>query len=222
MNITVYCSSSGALQAHFSEGARTVGSALAAAGLTMVYGGGSTGLMGECARAAKAGGGRVIGITTGKLDSLEHGWRGCDELQVVETMPERKTRMMDLADGYVVLPGGLGTYEEFFEVLVARQLGDHSTPIVIVNHDGYYDPLIAMIEHGIEHRFTKINHPWTNGQVERMNRTIKDATVRRFHYDETSDRVSGESWHSDQSCAAIPPLGSKVAKYKVPAELVAT
>ena len=155
MNFTVYCSSSGALQAHFSDGARTVGSALAAAGLTMVYGGGSTGLMGECARAAKAGGGRVIGITTGKLDSLEHGWRGCDELQLVETMPERKTRMMDLADGYVVLPGGLGTYEEFFEVLVARQLGDHSAPIVIVNHDGYFDPLIAMIEHGIEHCFIR-------------------------------------------------------------------
>lgn len=155
MNITVYCSSSGALEPHFAEGARVVGSALAAAGLTMVYGGGSTGLMGECARAAKAAGGRVIGITTGKLDSLEHGWRGCDELQVVETMPERKTRMMDLAEGYVVLPGGLGTYEEFFEVLVARQLGDHSSPIVIVNHDGYYSPLIAMIEHGIEHRFIR-------------------------------------------------------------------
>lgn len=83
MDITVYCSSSGALEPHFADGARTVGSALAAAGLTMVYGGGSAGLMGECARAAKAGGGRVIGIITGKLDALEYGWRGCDELQIV-------------------------------------------------------------------------------------------------------------------------------------------
>lgn len=155
MNITVYCSSSGALEPHFAEGARTVGSDLAAAGLTMVYGGGSAGLMGECARAAKAAGGRVIGIITGKLDALEHGWRGCDELEIVESMPERRTRMMDLADGYVVLPGGLGTYEEFFEVLVSRQLGDHSAPIVIVNHDGYYEPLIAMIEHGIKHNFIR-------------------------------------------------------------------
>lgn len=155
MNITVYCSSSGALEPHFADGARALGSALAVAGLTMVYGGGSAGLMGECARAAKAGGGQVIGIITGKLDALEHGWRDCDELQVVETMPERRTRMMDLADGYVVLPGGLGTYEEFFEVLVSRQLGDHGAPIVIVNHQGYYDPLIAMIEHGIAHRFIR-------------------------------------------------------------------
>ena len=155
MNITVYCSSSGALEPHFAEGARTVGSDLAAAGLTMVYGGGSAGLMGECARAAKAAGGRVIGIITGKLDALEHGWRGCDELEIVESMPERRTRMMNLADGYVVLPGGLGTYEEFFEVLVSRQLGDHSAPIVIVNHDGYYEPLIAMIEHGIKHNFIR-------------------------------------------------------------------
>ena len=155
MNITVYCSSSGALEPHFAEGARAVGSALAAAGLTMVYGGGSAGLMGECARAAKAGGGRVIGIITGKLDALEHGWRGCDELQIVESMPERRTRMMALADGYVVLPGGLGTYEEFFEVLVSRQLGDHGAPIVVVNHDGYYEPLIAMIEHGITHNFIR-------------------------------------------------------------------
>lgn len=155
MNVTVYCSSSGALEPHFADDARALGSALAAAGLTMVYGGGSTGLMGECALAAKAAGGRVVGITTAKLDNLEHGWRGCDELQVVETMPERKTRMMDLADGYVVLPGGLGTYEEFFEVLVARQLGDHGAPIVIVNHDGYFAPMIAMIEHGITHRFIR-------------------------------------------------------------------
>ena len=155
MNISVYCSSSGALEPHFSDGARAVGRALAEAGLTLVYGGGSIGLMGECARAAHAGGGRVVGIITAKLDSLEHGWRGCDELEIVESMPQRRSRMMELADGYVVLPGGLGTYEEFFEVLVARQLGDHGAPIVIVNHNGYYDPLIAMIEHGIEHRFIR-------------------------------------------------------------------
>lgn len=68
-------------------------------------------------------------------------------------MPERRTRMMDLADAFVILPGGMGTYEEFFEVVVGRQLGDHSKPIVIVNHDGFYEPMIAMIEHGIAHKF---------------------------------------------------------------------
>lgn len=97
----------------------------------------------------------MVGIITEKLDALEHGWAGCDELQRVDSMSERRRRMMDLGDGFVVLPGGLGTYEEFFEVLVGAQLGDHGKPIVIVNHNGYYDPLIAMIEHGITHNFIR-------------------------------------------------------------------
>jgi hypothetical protein len=154
-SITVYCSSSGALEPHFAEGARDLGAALAARDIGLVYGGGSIGLMGECARAAKAGSGRVTGIITRKLLDLEQGWTGCDELVVVDTMQERRRMLMDRGDGYVVLPGGLGTYEEFFEVLVARQLGDHHKPIAIVNHDRYYDPLVAMIEHGIEHRFVR-------------------------------------------------------------------
>jgi hypothetical protein len=154
-SVTVYCSSSGALEPHFSEGARALGHAIAEKGLTLVYGGGSIGLMGECARACKERGGRVIGIITQKLMSLEQGWTGCDELVVVDTMQARRRQLMDRGDGYVILPGGLGTYEEFFEVLVARQLGDHHKPIAIVNHDRYYDPLVAMIEHGIEHRFVR-------------------------------------------------------------------
>ncbi|MBU3686255.1 MAG: TIGR00730 family Rossman fold protein [Mycobacterium sp.] len=154
-SVTVYCASSGELDDHFGTAARRLGEGIAALGLTMVYGGGSIGLMGECARACRAAGGRVLGIITGKLDALEHGWRGCDELDVVDSMQERRRRMMDLGDGFVVLPGGLGTYEEFFEVIVGRQLGDHGKPIVIVNHDGYYDPLIALIDHGIEHKFIR-------------------------------------------------------------------
>lgn len=154
-SVTVYCSSSGALEGHFFEGARRLGRGLAQRGLDLVYGGGSNGLMGECARTSKAHGGRVVGIITEKLDALEHGWTGCDELQRVDSMSERRRRMMDLGEGFIVLPGGLGTYEEFFEVLVGAQLGDHGKPIVIVNHDGYYDPLIAMIEHGITHNFIR-------------------------------------------------------------------
>lgn len=154
-SVAVYCSSSGALEPHFADGARVVGRALAQAGLTMVYGGGSLGLMGATARACKEHGGRVLGIITENLDDLEGGWRGCDELQIVDSMQERRRLMMDLADAYIVLPGGLGTYEEFFEVLVGRQIGEHAKPIVIVNHDGYYEPLIALIEHGITHRFIR-------------------------------------------------------------------
>lgn len=149
-SVAVYCSASSAIGAHFNDAARAVGEALGRSGLQMVFGGGAVGLMGVAARACKARGGRVVGVTTRKLESLEGGWDGCDELRVVEAMPERRSTMMDLADAFVVLPGGLGTYEEFFEVAVGRQLGDHSKPIVIVNHDDFYDP---MIEHGITHKF---------------------------------------------------------------------
>ncbi len=153
--VTVYCSSSGALEPHFAESARALGHGLADRGLGLVYGGGAVGLMGECARAVHERGGKVVGIITQKLLSLEQGWTGCDELVVVETMQQRRRLLMDRADAFIILPGGLGTYEEFFEVLVARQLGDHQKPIAIVNHEGYYDPLLAMIDHGIEHRFVR-------------------------------------------------------------------
>ncbi len=152
-SVAVYCSASSAIEAHFAEAARVIGRTLGQSGLQMVFGGGAVGLMGVAARSCKMHGGRVVGVTTRKLDALEGGWDGCDELVVVDAMPERRTRMMDLADAFVILPGGLGTYEEFFEVVVGRQLGDHSKPIVIVNHDNFYDPMIAMIEHGIAHKF---------------------------------------------------------------------
>ena len=153
--VTVYCSSSGALEPHYAQAARALGHSLAERGMTLVYGGGSVGLMGEVARACAERKGRVVGIITHKLKNLEQGWDGCDELVVVDTMQQRRRLLMDRGDGYVVLPGGLGTYEEFFEVLVARQLGDHSKPIAIVNHEGYYDPLLTLIDHGIEHRFVR-------------------------------------------------------------------
>lgn len=153
--VTVYCSSSSALEPHYVEMARAMGHGLAERGLELVYGGGTVGLMGEMARACKERGGHVTGIITHKLCSLEQQWTGCDELQAVDTMQQRRRLLMDRGDGYVMLPGGLGTYEEFFEVLVARQLGDHHKPIAIVNHEGYYDPLLAMIDHGVEHRFVR-------------------------------------------------------------------
>jgi uncharacterized protein (TIGR00730 family) len=153
--VTVYCSSSEALEPHYAQMARTLGHGLAERGVGLVYGGGSIGLMGETARACKERGGKVIGVITHKLRALEQGWDGCDELLAVDTMQQRRRILMDKGDGFLVLPGGLGTYEEFFEVLVARQLGDHDKPIAIVNHEGYYDPLLVLIDHGIEHRFVR-------------------------------------------------------------------
>ncbi len=153
--ITVYCASSTALEPHFAVAARRVGRALAGRGVRLVYGGGGIGLMGEVARATKADGGLVTGVITKQLLELEQGWTGCDELIVVDSMRERKRLLEEHGDAFLILPGGLGTYEEFFEILVGRVLQNHAKPIGVVNDHGYYDPMIAMIEHGIEHRFIR-------------------------------------------------------------------
>jgi hypothetical protein len=151
--ITVYCSSSTWLDPQFHDEAALVGRELALRGIELVYGGGSVGLMGELARSARAAGGRVTGIITRALMDRELGWHGCDELVVVDTMRERKKLLTERGGGFIVLPGGVGTYEEFFEVLVGRKLGEHDKPIGIINAHGYYNPLIGMVQHGIEHRF---------------------------------------------------------------------
>ena len=154
-SLTVYCASSTQLEPAFHRAADLVGKGLASRGLSLVYGGGCIGLMGEVATSAAKGGALVTGVITHKLVEHEQANNECDELIVVDTMQERRTIMMDRGEGYLVLPGGVGTYEEFFEVLVGRQLGDHTKPIGIVNVNGYFDPLGDMLEHGIEHQFIR-------------------------------------------------------------------
>jgi uncharacterized protein (TIGR00730 family) len=153
--VTVYCSSSTSLEPKFFNAATKLGEAMAKRGLELVYGGGGIGLMGEVARSLKKNGGRIHGIITKRLLALEQGFDGCDELMVVDTMSERKKLMAQHGEAFIALPGGLGTFEEFFEVLVQRQVGEHCKPIGLVNLGGYYDPLINLIDHGIEHRFIK-------------------------------------------------------------------
>lgn len=113
------------------------------------------GLMAAVAQAAREAGGRVVGITPRRLHEQGHSDAGCDELIVTETMRQRKHLLEERGDALLALPGGLGTLEELFEVIVGRQLGFHAKPIVILNVARYYDPLLAMLEHGIEHRFIK-------------------------------------------------------------------
>lgn len=154
-HITVYCSSSDFLDPQFHDEAEAIGAEIARRGLTLVYGGGSVGLMGAIARAARSGGGCVVGIITKALMHKELGDKDCDELVIVDTMRERKKLLEQRGDAFIMLPGGIGTYEEFFEILVGRQLAEHNKPIGVVNAHGYFNPLIAMIEHGIEHRFIR-------------------------------------------------------------------
>lgn len=154
-SVGVYCASSQNLDKCFHDAAKIIGKGIAKRNLTLVYGGGCIGLMGEVATVAEEHGGEVVGVITHKLVAHEQANERCDELIVVDTMQERRTLMMQKSDAFIVMPGGIGTYEEFFEVLVGRQLGDHTKPVGIVNVDGYFNPLLEMLEHGIERNFMR-------------------------------------------------------------------
>jgi uncharacterized protein (TIGR00730 family) len=153
--VTVYCSSSRAIAPVHFEAARNLGREIAAAGWAMVYGGNNIGLMDAVACACRAAGARVIGITPKSMADEGIADRACAELVVTGTMRERKALLEARGDAFIALPGGVGTFEEFFEILVGRMLGYHAKPIVLLNVSGYYDPLIRMIDHGIEQNFIK-------------------------------------------------------------------
>jgi uncharacterized protein (TIGR00730 family) len=138
--------------------ARQLGAALAERGQSLVYGGGNVGLMGAVADAALHAGGRVVGVIPQHLDDWEVGHRGLTELEVVGSMHERKARMADLADAFVALPGGLGTFEELFEILTWAQLGLHQKPFGLLNTLGYYAPLLALLDTAVQERFLRPEH----------------------------------------------------------------
>jgi uncharacterized protein (TIGR00730 family) len=142
----VYCGSSPGHRPEYADAARALGKAMAEQGLALVYGGGKVGLMGAVADAALAAGGRVVGVIPRSLVERELGHAGLSELHIAETMHERKTMMADLSDGFVALPGGAGTLEEFFEQWTWAQLGIHAKPCGLLNVKEYFGPLIGMIE----------------------------------------------------------------------------
>ena len=135
-----------------------LGRLLAAEGITLVYGGGGVGLMGLVTNAALDNGGRAIGIIPNFLLQREAGHPALTETVVVETMHERKLQMFERSDGFVVLPGGIGTLEEFFEVLSWRTLGLHTKPIVIIDQGGYWQPLAALLRGVVEGGFAERTH----------------------------------------------------------------
>jgi uncharacterized protein (TIGR00730 family) len=146
-NICVYCGSSTGSNRAYTEAAKTLGRDLAHAGIGLVYGGGSLGLMGEIARAVLAHGGRVIGIIPAFLSERERMLREADELIVCEDMHQRKRLMFEKSDAFVALPGGIGTLEELVEQLTWAQLGRHSKPIVLANVEGFWTPLLRLLSH---------------------------------------------------------------------------
>ena len=156
--ICVFCGSSPGARPEYVHAARYLGETLAQRGLTLVYGGAKVGTMGQVAQAALAAGGEVIGVIPRALVEMEVAYTGLSDLRVVDTMHERKALMADLADGFVALPGGLGTIDEFFEVLTWAQLGMHHKPCGLLNVCGYYDRLIDFLDHAVEQQFVQAAH----------------------------------------------------------------
>jgi hypothetical protein len=153
--ICVFCGSSFGNDPAFAHAARRLGNLIAGQGYRLVFGGGGIGLMGETARAARDAGAPVIGILPAFLRHLEPPIKSAEELIVVPDLFQRKDRMIALADAFVVLPGGMGTMDEFFEVVTAAQLGRHEKPVVLVNIAGYFAPLEALLRHMVKNGFAQ-------------------------------------------------------------------
>ncbi len=157
-NVCVYCASSTQIKPSYFEATAQLGRILADAQLTVVYGGGSNGLMGQLADSALNAGGKVIGIIPNFMCEVEWNHTGLTELILVETMHERKEKMAMMADAVVALPGGCGTLEELLEVITWKKLGIFTNPIIIVNTEGYYNDLIAMLDRTIDEHFMRNEH----------------------------------------------------------------
>jgi len=156
--ICVFCGSTSGAKPEYIKAARQMGEALAQRELALVYGGGRTGLMGQLAEAALAAGGQVIGIIPQDMVSADVALTELADLRVVGSMHERKSLMAELADGFVALPGGLGTLEEFFEALTWAQLGLHTKPCGLLNAGGYYDRLIEFLDIAVDQGFVHPSH----------------------------------------------------------------
>ena len=154
----MFCGSSTGLDPAFASAARTLATELAARGIDVVYGGGNVGLMGIVADAALAAGGRVIGVIPHALVTRELAHQGLSEIHVVDSMHERKALMSSLSDGFIALPGGFGTLEEFCEAVTWTQLGVHAKPCGLLNVSGFYDGLLAFLEHALEEEFLRPTH----------------------------------------------------------------
>jgi uncharacterized protein (TIGR00730 family) len=156
--VCVFCGSSAGVRPAYRDAAAAFGRLLARQRRTLVYGGSNVGLMGAMADAALAAGGRVIGVLPHHLVVREVAHTGLTELRTVGSMHERKQQMADLADAFVLLPGGMGSLEEFFEVWTWGQLGLHRKPYALLNVGGYFDPLLAFLDHAVVERFVRSEH----------------------------------------------------------------
>lgn len=176
--IAVYCGSGDGASPAYREGAARLGRELAKRQITLVYGGAKVGLMGAVANAVLEEGGQAIGVMPRFLRDREIAHGGLTELILVDTMHERKAKMMELADGFIALPGGPGTLEELFEVFTWGRLELHRKPVGLLNLRGYYDPLLAMLETMEREGFLKLRH--VNVRAEIITADTPEELLDRF------------------------------------------
>lgn len=153
MNICLYGASSNAIAKSYINPTEELGAKIAERGHTLIYGGGAAGLMGAAARGAYSRGGEIIGVVPSFLNVDGILFDNCTELIFTETMRERKALMEQKSDAFIMTPGGVGTFDEFFEILTLKQLGRHSKPIAVFNINGYFDSLIAQLENAVHKQF---------------------------------------------------------------------
>lgn len=156
--VTVYAASSQALSPDYINAAQRLGKTLGEAGVCIIYGGGGHGLMGAVAEAALAAGTEVHGVIPEFLTRIEAGHRGLTSMEVVEDMRTRKARMLEGSDAVIALPGGCGTFEELFEAMTLKRLGQFLGPIVLINTNGYYDRLLDFLQHSVREHFMNRSH----------------------------------------------------------------
>jgi uncharacterized protein (TIGR00730 family) len=190
-SITVFCGSNSGFRAEYREAARTLARIFVRENIRLIYGGGNVGLMGILADEVMRAGGEVVGIIPDSLDKKEVGHRAITELRVVGSMHERKAQMAESADGFIAMPGGIGTFEEFFEILTWAQLGFHEKPCAILNVAGYYDGLLALCDHAVTEGFLRPAHrqliledPDPEVLLEKM-RNLKPVPVEKWIEQET-------------------------------------
>lgn len=176
-SVCVFCGSSMGNDPAYTEAARSLGTTLAEANIRLIFGGGHVGLMGEISNAALAAGGDVIGVIPKFLVERELAHEGLTDLRIVGSMHERKALMADLSEGFIALPGGTGTLEEFFEVLTWAQLGEHEKPCGLLNVAAYFDPLLAVFDQMVGRGFLS-----ESNRAHLLVESVPDRLLQRFDY----------------------------------------
>lgn len=159
MNVCVFGSASSLIEEKYIRAGEELGRILALRGHDLIFGGGNEGMMGAAARGFRSADGHITGVIPEFFKGKEYEklYMECDRIIYTEDISERLRQMQKISDAFLVLPGGVGTYEEFFDILVSRSLDRHDKPLVILNVDGYFDPLVSMLEHGVEQNFISVN-----------------------------------------------------------------